>query len=116
MQALESDVYSKALLRDCAFVRTTIDLPDPLYREVKTRAVQQGVKLKDLVKTYIEAGLRGKSVTVSAVPRGTLPVAITRNSDNPQTAALTNRELNALLDEQDFGNDQRVLQRPPRES
>ena len=30
-------------------MRTTLDLPDTLFREVKTRAVQQGVTLKDLL-------------------------------------------------------------------
>lgn len=40
-------------------MRTTLDLPDPLFKEVKTRAVQLGVKLKELLATYIEAGLRG---------------------------------------------------------
>ena len=34
-------------------MRTTIDIPDPLSREVKTRAVQQGVPLKKLVTSYM---------------------------------------------------------------
>ena len=49
-------------------MRTTFDLPDPLFREVKTRAVQQGVKLKDLVASYIEMGLRGQAVATTSAP------------------------------------------------
>jgi hypothetical protein len=39
-------------------MRTTIDLPDNLFREAKVRAAQDGVKLKDLITRYVEAGLR----------------------------------------------------------
>ena len=49
-------------------MRTTFDLPDPLFREVKTRAVQQGVKLKDLVASYIEMGLRGQCAPPPSAP------------------------------------------------
>jgi hypothetical protein len=38
------------------FVRTTIDLPDPLFREVKATAAQQGMRLKD----YVTEALRDK--------------------------------------------------------
>lgn len=37
-------------------MRTTIDLPDPLFREVKSTAAKQGMLLKD----YITAALRDK--------------------------------------------------------
>ena len=36
-------------------MRTTIDLPDPLFREVKATAASRGLKLKD----FIAAALRG---------------------------------------------------------
>ncbi|MEI6675622.1 MAG: hypothetical protein WCO57_10625 [Verrucomicrobiota bacterium] len=49
-------------------MRTTFDLPDPLFREVKIRAVQQGVKLKDLVASYIEMGLRGQLAPTTSAP------------------------------------------------
>ena len=95
-------------------MRTTIDLPDLLFREVKTLAVQQGVTLKDLVASYIEAGLRGQSAAVPDTPRQrpSLPVAIPRDPARPLTPALTNRELNALLDEEDLATHQRVRNRP----
>ena len=42
--------------RKYAFVRTTIDLPDPLFREVKATAAQRGMLLKD----YVTEALREK--------------------------------------------------------
>lgn len=38
-------------------MRTTLDLPDALMREVKIRAAQQDRKLKDLVEELIRVGL-----------------------------------------------------------
>jgi hypothetical protein len=40
-------------------MRTTLDLPDPIFRDLKSRAAQQGMKLKELVQKYVEDGLRG---------------------------------------------------------
>jgi len=41
---------------ECAFVRTTIELSDPLFREVKATAARQGLRLKD----YIAEALQDK--------------------------------------------------------
>jgi hypothetical protein len=38
-------------------VRTTIDLPDELFRRAKSRAALDGLKLKDLIARYVEEGL-----------------------------------------------------------
>jgi len=38
----------------CAFVRTTIELPDPLFREVKATAARQGMRLKDYVTEALQ--------------------------------------------------------------
>lgn len=39
-------------------MRTTLDLPDELMREVKIRAAQRDLKLKELFEELIRAGLR----------------------------------------------------------
>ncbi|MDX6765477.1 MAG: hypothetical protein SFU85_01665 [Candidatus Methylacidiphilales bacterium] len=83
---------------------------------MKTRAVQQGVTLKDLLANYIEAGLRrpfppekdGARTNV----RPPLPVAIPRVPGAPLHPALTNAELDALLDGEDAAHHRRVLARP----
>jgi len=40
-------------------MRTTVELPDSLVREINSLALQQGVKLQDLLTSYIEAGVSG---------------------------------------------------------
>lgn len=39
-------------------MRTTLDLPDDLFRQVKARAALQGSSLKELLMRYVESGLR----------------------------------------------------------
>ena len=46
-------------------MRTTIDLPDPLLRQLKSRAALEGTTLKALVLDLVERGLQAP-----AVPRG----------------------------------------------
>lgn len=47
-------------------MRTTLDLPDPLFRTLKARAALQGRSLKDLVVSYVERGLREPSTPAAA--------------------------------------------------
>jgi hypothetical protein len=42
-------------------VKTTLDLPDHLMRQVKQRALQQGRPIKELVADYIRQGLHGST-------------------------------------------------------
>lgn len=77
-------------------MRTTIDLPDPLLREVITRAVQQGLKLKDLVANYIEVGLHGNGGPArNVLPRHRSSIPIAREADGTLTPALANAQLQA---------------------
>ncbi len=39
-------------------MRTTIELPDELYRTLKTRAAISGVTMRELIQGLIEQGLR----------------------------------------------------------
>lgn len=43
-------------------MKTTIDLPEPLVREMKLRAVREGRKLKEVAGEVFEAGLRASHV------------------------------------------------------
>ncbi len=55
-------------------VRTTLDLPDSLFRRLKSKAALEGLTLKDLLNNLIERGLQAPSVrkenqmTVDALP------------------------------------------------
>lgn len=48
-------------------MKTTIDIPDPLYREAKIRAVETGQTLKRLILTALERELRTE---VTEEPQG----------------------------------------------
>lgn len=39
-------------------MRTTLDLPDELLRQLKAKAAMEGATLKKLLTRYLEAGLR----------------------------------------------------------
>ncbi len=82
-------------------MRTTLDLPDPLFRELKTRAARQGVKMKELLTAIIEDGLRGgKTARVGTSPaRSPLPVA--RRATGVQIPSLSNAQIAWILDAQD---------------
>jgi plasmid stability protein len=42
-------------------MRTTVDLPDNLYRALKARAALSGVKMRDLIRRFVEQGLHQPS-------------------------------------------------------
>jgi hypothetical protein len=46
-------------------MRTTVELPDPLFRELKARAAFEGRSLKALMRELLELGLR-QPVTLNA--------------------------------------------------
>ena len=54
-------------------MRTTLDLPDDLFRQVKAKAALEGAKLKDLLTRFIESGLR-QPPPASPRHRSKLPV------------------------------------------
>jgi hypothetical protein len=73
-------------------MRTTIDLPDNLFRQVKSKAALRGETLKEFVQAAIE-----KEVSMEASEnsfRVKLPLI---KSKNPKTLALTNAEIERLL-------------------
>ncbi len=42
-------------------MKTTIDIPEPLYKKAKIRAIEQGQTLKQIVLTSLEKELDGES-------------------------------------------------------
>ncbi len=49
-------------------MRTTVDIPDDLFREAKAKAALEGVKLKDVVNRGLIREVRG---SVEEIPRRT---------------------------------------------
>jgi len=54
-------------------VRTTIELPDLLYRQVKAKAALEGVPMKALVQRLVEHGLATPAVPPPAASRSAPP-------------------------------------------
>lgn len=77
-------------------MRTTLDLPDPLFRELKARSALRGVPLKSFVAEILQTGLAQTAATqAGARPRSPLPVI--RRATGIRHPALSNREIDALL-------------------
>jgi len=56
-------------------MRTTLDLPDPLFRELKVRSALRSVLLKNFVAEILQTGLaRTAAAQTEARPRSPLPV------------------------------------------
>jgi hypothetical protein len=85
-------------------MRTTIDLPDPLFREAKTRAVQSGVKFKDLVAQYIEAGLRGRAAGLDCLNKEQVPLPVFRKESGSVIPARSNAELFEILEQEEMNS------------
>jgi hypothetical protein len=73
-------------------MRTTIDIPDAVYRRLKSRAASEGTSVRKLI-------LRGVEVIIETKPRGrgyrvTLPLI---PSDEPGTLNITNEQIYDLL-------------------
>ena len=74
-------------------MRTTVDIPDPIYRELKSRAAIEGKTVKELI-------LRGVSVTLEAhtlAPKSRrlkLPLV---NSGRPGSLKIDNERIYELI-------------------
>lgn len=84
------------------FMRTTIDIPDPLFREVKARAAYEGKKMKDLITGFIEAGLHTSSFSMDAEdPVPPPPIAFKKDSQTTQVGPYSNADLMEILEDED---------------
>jgi hypothetical protein len=61
-----------------ADMKTTLDIPDDLFREIKAKAALEGLKLKDLVAEALRAVLSGKQSATRKPRRIKFPVLASR--------------------------------------
>jgi hypothetical protein len=73
-------------------MRTTIDLPNDLFRQAKSKAALRGKTLKEFVQKAIEKEVSAKIQTASH--RVKLPFI---KSKRPKSLSLTNAEIENLL-------------------
>jgi hypothetical protein len=82
-------------------MRTTIDLPDDLYRALKARAALNGVSMRDLVRRLIEQGLQQPSALGNSLQRRREPPPVIIPPKGAPIAAVPNSELRRLEEEED---------------
>ena len=80
-------------------MRTTLDLPDELFRQVKAKAAMEGAKLKDLLTKYVENGLRQSPGTTPG-SRSKLPVI--RGRGKQQIPPLSGRRQAQIQEKEDL--------------
>ena len=77
-------------------MRTTLDLPDPLFRELKARSALRGVPLKDFVAEILQTGL-AQNAAAKPVARLRSPLPVIRKATGISHPALSNRDIDALM-------------------
>jgi hypothetical protein len=82
-------------------MRTTIDLPDELLRQVKAKAALDGLKLKDLITRYVEQGLKGVPPANAPLRRRRSDLPVARPATGRVVPVLTNVEIQRILDEEE---------------
>jgi hypothetical protein len=73
-------------------VRTTVDIPDAIYRQLKSRAALRGCSVKELILRGIEAELNGNRSSTKG--RIKLPIV---ESKRPGWLKLDNTKINEVL-------------------
>lgn len=91
-------------------MRTTLDLPDPLFKHLKTRAAQEGRSLRDLVIELLEKGLTVRE-TVNVQQRfQARPVVGASATMSSSAETLTNAKLFELINRDDDERAEHILQ------
>lgn len=72
-------------------MRTTIDIPDPLYRRLKAAAAYRGSTVKRIVLELVQQELDGSRPRAGRIQ---LPLI---DSDRPGSLRLTNAKVNEIL-------------------
>lgn len=80
-------------------MRTTLDLPDETFRQLKAEAALSGAKLKDLITEFIEIGLATRTGGQPLTARTRSPLPQIRTKTGVLHPALTNTELDDILTE-----------------
>jgi hypothetical protein len=82
-------------------MRTTVELPDDLFRKAKARAALQGRSLKDIVADGLKLVLQTREDAGPAAPRRTeFPIIKSKNRSRKVTPQMIEEAETALLNEE----------------
>jgi hypothetical protein len=59
-------------------MRTTVDFPDPIYRELKVRAAREGTTIREMILEGVALRLRSSGAVPSRENRPRFPVIASR--------------------------------------
>jgi len=74
-------------------VRTTVDIPDPIYRRLKASAALRGCSVRQLILESVATELEDRTQDVQA-KRISLPLI---KSKSPGSLKLSNQKINEIL-------------------
>jgi hypothetical protein len=77
-------------------MKTTIDLPPDLVREMKLMAVHEGRKLKDVAADLLIRGLSGEKPKAPAAKKGAVKLPLFQTPKTAPASRMTVKELLAL--------------------
>ena len=72
-------------------MRTTVDIPDPTYRKLKSKAAQVGWSVKELILRGVQ-----REIQTGARQKGRIRLPILRSKE-PGTLHLTNEQIYEIL-------------------
>ena len=80
-------------------MRTTVDLPDEIFRQAKAQAALQGITFKDLIARFVEQGLRNGLQPARNTERRRSEPPIARAATGRPLPVFSSAELHRILDE-----------------
>ncbi len=92
-------------------MKTTLEIPDDLYREVKTRAASQNRKLKDLVAEALRLLIERADRDRQPVGQRASPFPLIRGKAGPLLKILDNSLIAQLQEEEDIERLRRTSRR-----
>ncbi len=72
-------------------MRTTVDIPNPTYRELKSKAAKQGCSMKEIILRSVQ-----KEIGVRPPKKGRIQLPIVQ-SKRPGTLRLTNKMIYEVI-------------------
>lgn len=91
-------------------MRTTLDLPDNLFRQAETKAALEGATLQDILTRYIESGLR-EPTRLSGQTGGRSALPVMRKHGQGVIPSLTPQIQARLEEEEDLAKHHRSFGR-----
>jgi hypothetical protein len=82
-------------------VKTTLEIPDPLFKRVKAHAAMGGLKLKDVVASALSSYLNGTQ-HISKKRSKKCPFPLIRGKAGPLMREMSNDTVAKLLEEEDL--------------